>query len=153
MTSMKEHRKRSLAKGITWRVLASLDTLALSFLFTQNIINTFKIGTGELVSKLFLYYIHERVWLKSDFWRKEVTLGSSIYGIDRRRRSFAKGLSWRIIGSLDTLFWAALITRSVTLTLGISLTEILTKFPLYYFHERGWNHIKWGNDKIKNKLL
>ena len=62
-----ETHRRSAAKMSTWRVLASLDTTLLAWLFTGNIATAISIGGLEVITKLFLYYLHERAWLKVRF--------------------------------------------------------------------------------------
>ncbi len=59
-------------------------------------------------------------------------------------RSFAKTISWRVLGSLDTLLLGYLFSGSLKIAGSIATTEVLTKVALYYFHERGWAHVKWG---------
>ena len=60
-------KKRHIAKTFTWRLIASLDTLLLGWLLTGNI----KLGASlmglEVITKTFLYYLHERVWYKSKY--------------------------------------------------------------------------------------
>jgi uncharacterized membrane protein len=60
-------KKRHIAKTFTWRIIASLDTLLLGWLLTGNI----KLGASlmglEVITKTFLYYLHERVWYKSKY--------------------------------------------------------------------------------------
>lgn len=63
-------------------------------------------------------------------------------------RSLVKAASWRILGSLDTFVLSWLFTSSVKAAGAIASTEVLTKMLLYYFHERVWNHIGWGVDKM-----
>lgn len=58
----RERWRRSLAKTATWRGLASLDTFVLALVFTGNATAALTIGGLEVVSKLGLYYVHERVW-------------------------------------------------------------------------------------------
>ncbi|MCB1592457.1 MAG: DUF2061 domain-containing protein [Alphaproteobacteria bacterium] len=65
-----------------------------------------------------------------------------------RQRSFVKAVSWRIVGSIDTFVIAYLITGEMKFGAFIAGTEALTKIVLYFFHERGWAHIKWGTVKI-----
>lgn len=60
------------------------------------------------------------------------------------RRSVAKAISWRILGSIDTFVIGFLITGKLSLGAAIAGTEIITKIFLYYFHERCWGRIKWG---------
>jgi uncharacterized membrane protein len=59
-------------------------------------------------------------------------------------RSLAKTISWRIIGTIDTVLISWLITRTLSLAFSIGLVELVTKMVLYFFHERFWNTIKWG---------
>jgi len=59
-------------------------------------------------------------------------------------RSIAKAISWRILGTLDTILIAWLITGQVAMALSIGSIEVVTKMILYFFHERLWNIIKWG---------
>ena len=55
------------------------------------------------------------------------------------KRHVAKSLSWRLIGTLDTLLFSWLITGSLEIGLNISLITTLTKIIWYYFHEQIWS--------------
>ncbi|WP_394730167.1 DUF2061 domain-containing protein [Altererythrobacter sp. GH1-8] len=68
-------------------------------------------------------------------------------GREAHSRSFAKAVSWRILGSLDTFLLSWLFTSSVKAAGAIAVTEVLTKMVLYYFHERAWANIAWGMAK------
>ena len=59
-------------------------------------------------------------------------------------RSILKSISWRIVGTMDTIIISWLITGQVKTALAIGSIEVVTKMILYYFHERTWNKIKWG---------
>ena len=61
-----------------------------------------------------------------------------------KRRSLVKALSWRIVASTDTFLISWFITGKISWAGTIALLEIITKTLLYYFHERGWNKVKWG---------
>lgn len=61
------HKKRHLAKAITWRLVGTLDTMLLGWLISGDIKVGASIGLLELVTKMILYYVHERAWYKSDF--------------------------------------------------------------------------------------
>ncbi|MGD1924643.1 MAG: DUF2061 domain-containing protein [Paracoccaceae bacterium] len=54
--------KRSGVKTATWRITASLDTMILALVFTGNLGTAVSIGGFEVITKLFLYYFHERAW-------------------------------------------------------------------------------------------
>ena len=59
-------------------------------------------------------------------------------------RSIVKSLSWRIIGTLDTILISWLVTSELSVAFSIGAIELITKMVLYFFHERVWNSIKWG---------
>ncbi|RIV38206.1 DUF2061 domain-containing protein [Flagellimonas lutimaris] len=60
------------------------------------------------------------------------------------KRSIAKSVSWRVVGTLDTILISWLVTGTLSLAFSIGLVELVTKMVLYFFHERIWNSIKWG---------
>ena len=61
--SVDSHYK-SLFKAVTWRITGSLDTFALSWIITGQVNLAFSIAFIELFSKIALYWLHERIWLK-----------------------------------------------------------------------------------------
>ena len=63
----REGIKRSGVKTGTWRMIASLDTFLLAFFFTGNIGTALSIGGLEIVTKLVLYFFHERAWSRVKF--------------------------------------------------------------------------------------
>ncbi len=63
---------------------------------------------------------------------------------ERPIRSVAKAVSWRIIGTLDTLLISYLLTGEVVVAASIASIDFVTKMFLYFFHERLWNRINWG---------
>lgn len=52
--------------------------------------------------------------------------------------SFMKGISWRVIGTLDTILISYLITGEMKLALSIGAIEVFSKIILFYFHDRTW---------------
>lgn len=56
----------------------------------------------------------------------------------------AKALSWRVVGTLDTVLISWIIAGDLTIAFSIGSVELITKTFIYYFHERLWNKIKWG---------
>lgn len=59
-------------------------------------------------------------------------------------RSIVKAVSWRLIGTLDTLIVSYVLTGEIVLATSIASVDFVTKMILYFFHERIWNRIKWG---------
>jgi len=59
-----ESRFRSLIKGLTWRVLATLTTILIALAITGEISHALTIGGVEFFAKLGVYYLHERAWAR-----------------------------------------------------------------------------------------
>ena len=57
----------SFCKTCTWRVVASLDTFLQSWLLTGTVAVAASIASLEVLTKMFLYYAHERQWEKPAF--------------------------------------------------------------------------------------
>lgn len=72
-SSIKDSNKRHIFKTFTWRVVGTLDTVLFGWLITSSPFTGFKIGGIETVSKMLLYFGHEKLWYKIN------------YGMDRRR--------------------------------------------------------------------
>jgi adenylylsulfate kinase len=64
-------------------------------------------------------------------------------------RHIAKAVSWRVIGSVDTIAIAWIITGSIQVGAAVGGVEIVTKTVLYYFHERVW--YKWIKFGVKDE--
>ena len=68
---MEESKKRHFAKTITWRCIATLTTFLLALLFFNEDEKAIEKATGVAVAEFFLkmalYYLHERIWYKSNF--------------------------------------------------------------------------------------
>ena len=56
--------KRHIAKSITWRIVGTLDTIILSGVLTGSWKLGLAIGGVEVITKMILYFLHERVWYK-----------------------------------------------------------------------------------------
>jgi len=128
---------RSIIKGVTWRALGTMDTIFLSFIVTGSIGDSLKIGFTEVITKIILYYLHERVW-------NMIPLGRIQSKGPTHGRSLFKGVTWRAVGTLDTMFVAFIITGKPISALKIGGFEVFTKIGLFYIHERIWSKIKWG---------
>jgi len=57
-----EGHRRSFVKAVSWRALGSIDTFLLSWLFTGSPKAAGAIASTEVITKIGLYYFHERVW-------------------------------------------------------------------------------------------
>ena len=123
--------KRHLLKTISWRCLGTLDTLILSWLISGDIFVGVKISSVEIITKMILYYIHERLWFKSSV-------------LNSKKRHIYKTFSWRFLGTADTVLIGWLISGDPLIGLQIGFAEVISKMLLYYFHEKIWYKFKYG---------
>lgn len=65
------------------------------------------------------------------------------------KRHIAKTITWRIIGTIDTIILSWLITGELKMGLAIGGVEVITKMILYFFHERAW--YKFSKFGLKNE--
>ena len=62
---------------------------------------------------------------------------------DKAYRSIVKTISWRTVGTLDTVIISYFITGDLKMAASIGSIELFTKMILYYYHERLWNKISF----------
>jgi uncharacterized membrane protein len=60
--SLSERPVRSLLKSASWRVLGTLDTILITWFVTGELTVAFSVGSIELITKMGLYFFHERIW-------------------------------------------------------------------------------------------
>ena len=60
-------RKRHLLKTITWRIIGTLDTMLIAWIISGDAMIGLSIGAAEIITKMILYYLHERVWYLSSW--------------------------------------------------------------------------------------
>ncbi len=63
---------------------------------------------------------------------------------ENKKRSIVKAASWRLLGTMDTFIIIFFVTGTFKFAISVSAIEVITKFVLYFFHERLWNKIKYG---------
>ena len=63
--------KRHVMKTITWRLLGTIDTIVISWLIVGDPFIGLTIGLVEIITKMVLYFLHERLWYKSSFGVKK----------------------------------------------------------------------------------
>jgi uncharacterized membrane protein len=127
-----DSHKRALAKAVSWRAVGTLDTFLWGWIVTGHPGNAGAIASLETVTKIALYYLHERLWRLAP-WAPDAHL-----------RSLLKAVSWRLLGSLDTFILSFLVTGRLRYAASIAGGEALTKIVLYYLHERLWRRVAWG---------
>lgn len=136
MFEILKKRKRHIVKTITWRFIATSDTIFIAFLVSGNLNAGIKIGSIEVISKMLLYYMHERVWYKK---------GTS----NPESRHVLKTFTWRLIGTMDTILISGLILGNFLAGGKIGFIETFTKIILYYLHEKFWYRFNYGLNRLR----
>lgn len=134
---------RSILKGISWRFLATIDTILVVLFITClmgecSIENAVKIGASEFLIKLLMFYFHERIWLL--VLNKQATTNKEI---------LTKSISWRVVATTTTFVISGIVLNEFNkIALYIAITELFTKFVLYYINEKIWLMLPLG--RIRN---
>lgn len=149
---MADSRKRHLAKTLTWRIVGTIDTMILAWVISGNPMTGFKIGAAEVVTKMILYYFHERTWYRINF------------GLDRRnerKRRMARSeniskniihqdfkidskVRQKLLGQKPILIWFTGLSGSGKSTLSNLLETEL--------HESGFKTYALDGDNIRHGL-
>lgn len=66
---MNESHSRSIAKAISWRVTGTIDTFLISWLITGHATLAGGIAATEVMTKVVLFYVHERAWTRIGWGR------------------------------------------------------------------------------------
>ena len=69
--SISENHARTIVKAISWRIIATLTTITIVFLFTRKIILSLGVGLVEIIAKITFYYLHERLWNRISWGKKK----------------------------------------------------------------------------------
>ncbi len=128
---MKNDQKRHIVKSISWRFFGSLDTFLLSLFIIDDVNISLKITFLETISKILLYYYHERFWFKSSINSSKI-------------RHFIKPFTWRLLASVDTLLISSILFNDIKLGFELSIYEVFTKIILYFLHDKLWYQSKFG---------
>jgi len=133
---MKELKKRSAIKSIIWRIVGVLILGAVTYFYTRKWVTTSLITIIHHGTFLFVFYIHERIWL-----RFEEKCGEF--------RKIPKAL-WKmftyetICGNIILGTITYLITGSWKTMTAVTITYIGIKHVIYVLNEFVWKKIKWG---------
>lgn len=125
--------KRHIAKSLTWRFIGTVDTFLFAWLITGDFSQGLNISVITILTKLLWYYIHERFWFKSSI-------------SDSNKRHILKTVSWRMIGTFDTVLFGWIIVGNPLAGLKIGSIETVSKMLLYFGHEKLWYKINYGLD-------
>jgi uncharacterized membrane protein len=73
---------QSITKAISWRIVGTIDTFIITLVITGNFVIAGSIASVESISKIILYYLHERAWSKVSLGRKRAAAEARVPGAD-----------------------------------------------------------------------
>jgi len=128
-----ETHTRSISKSIIWRIMGALILAAITYAYTREWIQTGLITIIHHGVFLFVFYFHERLWLR-------------VKGIQNlTTRSILKMLTYETLcGNIILGATSYLVTGNWKQMTAITLTYIGIKHICYIFNEFIWDRIKIG---------
>jgi uncharacterized membrane protein len=126
-------KKLFILKAFSWRLVGTLDLLIISYIITGNPIYGISISLIDSLSKIFLYYCHEKIWTLSKMEISDL-------------RHLIKSFSWRVLATVFTFILTYILISNVNTSFKITSYEFFTKIFLYFIHEKIWH----SNCYLKN---
>lgn len=119
-------KKLFILKAFSWRLVGTLDLLIISYIITGNPNYGMSISLIDSLSKIFLYYFHEKIWTLSKMETSDM-------------RHLIKSFSWRGLATVFTFILSYILTDNVNTSFKIISFEFFTKIFLYFTHEKIWH--------------
>lgn len=126
-----ESHVRSLTRSIMWRLIGVLVLALITYIFTRSWIQTGLITFLHHFTFLFIYYLHERTWLR-------------IHRVQGKTRKVVRAFTYEIIlGHCVLGLITFLVTGSWLKVTWITITYIENKLWIYIVYDWLWDHVKW----------
>lgn len=122
--------KRHLAKTITWRILGTIDTMLLGWLVSGDPLTGVKIGGLEVITKLVLYFFHERFWYKVNFGtkrNKKYEEASVLKNVHEHKYAISRDSRSELKGHTPVVLWFTGLSGSGKSTIANELEKYLHK--------------------------
>ena len=129
---MRETRKRSLTRSVVWRIFGVLFLALVTYLYTRNWITTSLVTVLHHGVFIFVYYLHERFWLKVKWLRHS------------KLKPYARVFTYEIfLGNVILGIITLCLTGSLHTMTVITLTYICNKYWMFYLYDFIWGRVKW----------
>lgn len=70
-SSLHGSHRVSLLKAVSWRFFGFIDTAMLALIVTGSIGTSASIGGTEIITKIVIYYLHERIWARVQWGKRQ----------------------------------------------------------------------------------
>jgi uncharacterized membrane protein len=137
-----ETHHRTIGKVITLRILFTIIHIVVGYISTGSWMQGVQIAGINAILATILYWIHERVWNRPQWNRKEVD--GKVWN-EGHPRTIGKSISWRIVATIFLNFLTPYLISgswgSAAIYAGVST---IVNATFFYLHERAWNMVRWG---------
>jgi uncharacterized membrane protein len=128
----KEAHRRSITRSVLWRIWGVLTLALITYLVTENWITTSLVTVCHHGVFVFVYYLHERFWLKVKWLKKS------------KWKPIARVFTYEVVlGNAILAFISYLFTGSLQQMSLITFIYIGNKYWMYYAYDYIWGRIKW----------
>lgn len=125
---------RSMTKSIIWRLLGIAILAVITYIFTCSWIQTGLITFLHHFAFVFIYYLHERLWLKINW--------------SERKKRWVRPITYEVIlGHLVLGFISFIVTGVWPKATLITITYIENKLWIYVVYDWLWDKNSWGKNK------
>lgn len=134
---------RSLAKAVSWRITGTVDTFIIAWLITGQPLIASGIAFTEIMTKICLFWLHERVWNRIS-WGRQTQLTES------KPEPILPGF---VLPSRQNQTWKVSGTDDPTRCLDV---EHFNSFPypvVYHYNSRGFRDQEWPNDTELSRCI
>jgi len=135
---IKETQARTIAKTITYRILAVIAVMTISMIMGASSATAGKIGLIVIILGTVMYYVHERLWILTKWLKLDG-------GHDSQWRSILKTVVYRLLTMVAAFIVGKMfITDSNAMAAGFMLAQTISNVVLFYIVERVYDMINWG---------
>lgn len=132
---MRENHSRSMVKSAVWRLLGIIILVVITYAFTKSWITTTLVTLIHHLAFLFIYYLHERAWLRV---RNKKIL---------RWKRWIRPITYEIVlGHLVLGTITLLLTSSWLKMTLITIVYIENKLWIYIVYDWIWEKVSWGKN-------
>jgi uncharacterized membrane protein len=137
MEMIKDNNTRTLVKTISYRFFVMISMVAVGLAFAKDAEWITKFVVMSWTVGFISFIIHEKLWNLSQVWKEN--------GYDRKIRSIAKTITWRLYSLVAVFLIAKFLggsgnAEAVSYTIVSNLVFVI----VHYTHERVWNMFNWG---------
>jgi uncharacterized membrane protein len=141
MTKTKDTNIRTLTKTISYRFWVMVSMVAVGLAFGKDAAWITKFIVMSWTVGLVSFIIHEKLWNLSQIWKEN--------GYDKKIRSIAKTITWRIYSLIAIFLIAKFLGGSGNAeALSYTIASNIVFVVVHYTHERVWNMFSWGRKEV-----